>query len=162
MTAEERRFLAWLSSIDHFDDGWNEILRRVLLSAFTDFQTRAELSGQWSLNDGDLERISEKILELPEAALTRAELLLAVDANTHIDEIEALIKRFADQVQDPGLSKRHLARFYYLIARIAQRNGHQETFRKAIMTSLEYWRSTRNPAFSEAQRMRNSSEQRNR
>ena len=45
---KEREFLRWLMTIEHFQDGWNEILRRALLVEFTEFQTSAELRGQWT------------------------------------------------------------------------------------------------------------------
>ena len=160
MTAQERKLLVWLAEIDHFRDGWSEILRRALLAEFTDFQTRAELVGQWSGDDAELEAIRGRVLELPEAALRRAELLFSVDAGANAAEIGQLIRRFAERVADPGLSKRHLARFYNLMAHIAQRDGREVAFRTAIQASWEYWPAAENPAFSAAEQLQQIDRQR--
>ena len=90
----------------------------------------------------------------------RAELLFAVDADAHAQEIEFLIARFAEQATDRGLSKRHLARFYNLMAQIAQRRGREEAFREAIRTSLDYWPGADNPAYSAAKQLQTLDESR--
>ncbi|MGB5832946.1 MAG: DUF2723 domain-containing protein [Thiohalocapsa sp.] len=146
MTTQERQFLIWLAQIERFQDGWNEMLRRALLVGFTDFQTRAALHGQWSIDDAELEAVRKRILRLPEAALTRAELLFATDADANAAEIDRLISQFAQQATDPELSKRQQARFYNLLAQIAQQQGREEAFRAAVQASLDYWPEASNPA----------------
>jgi hypothetical protein len=153
LTPGERQFLIRLARVEGFRDGWNELLRRTLLAEFTSFQTRAELHGQWPADEIELDSLRQQILNLPEAKLIRAELLLAADGDAHAAEIDQLVAGFAGQSTDPGLSKRHLARFYNVIAQIAQRRGQLNIFKTAVQASLDSWPGADNPAFSAARQL---------
>lgn len=154
MTEPEQRFLRRIAQVDAFDDGWNEMLRRALLARFIDFQTRAEIMGQWTDDDPEMAAIQGRALQLPEAALARAELLFATNPTAHAAEIADLLSRIEKEIDDPGLSKRHLARFYNLIAQIALRNGRDATVRSAIEASLQHWPDDDNPARAVARKLR--------
>ena len=42
----ERNFLIWLADIDRFNDGWSEYVRRLLLTRFVSFHSRADMIGE--------------------------------------------------------------------------------------------------------------------
>jgi hypothetical protein len=145
--AVERALLRRIVEHGPFQNGWNEFLRRYLLESFARFQTMAELAGEWpGTGDSALAQMVDTVLVLPEAALMRASVLSNADALGHADEIHALLERFAAQVNDPWVTKQHLALYYNTIARGAQFSGHDQLARIAVKRSLEYWPEAANPA----------------
>jgi hypothetical protein len=135
-------------------DGWDEMLRRALLTRFVSFQTRAWVSGQWPGDDPPVAAALDQALALPEAALTRADVLFMADPVAHGAEIDRLLARFADAADDPALSKRDLALFYWLMARLAHHRGQLPALREAVAQSLHYWPGPENPAFDLAEQLR--------
>jgi hypothetical protein len=88
----------------------------------------------------------EVAVELPEAALARAEILMATDGNAHRREIEALLSRFVDGASERWNDKRQYARYFNLVARLAQIDLNPGLLEKALRTSLDYWPASENPA----------------
>ena len=145
---DQRALLLRLVANGPFSDGWSEVMRRMLLTRFVVFRTRAELAGQWQFSDPELDQAWTELLRLPEPALMRAALLSDADHKRHFPEIEHYLKRFAAQADSPWVGKKDMARFYNLSLRDAQLRGDVPRARESRMRSLRYWPETRNPAYA--------------
>lgn len=146
LPAYERSLLLRLAGTGPMADGWSELLRRALLADFASFATRAQAAGDWPSADAELAAVLERVLELPEAALARAEVLVEVDPAASRAELDRLLAHFARRVANPWIGKRPQARYFNVIARLAQRDGNVAALEQALLASLHKWPGEENPA----------------
>ena len=139
LTDGERALLRRLVEGGALRDGWSEFLQRYLLEQFAAFQARAELDGQWPGADAGLAGLLAQALRVPEAALARAAVLSDRAPRRRAAEVEQRLAQFAAGADGRWIGRRHLARYYNVLARTAQLQGRPQVAAEA----LARWRALR-------------------